>query len=511
MNIKTAVIKTTCALLSTIMVSSAACGFSASAKTDSFTITNPYSNIDWDSVNQYKTALHSHTNASDGKITLRQSLERHYETGFDIVSVTDHGVVDYSWREKKSPDFMHKALNLVGRNIDGLDYLGDSGSFEKGMGYTMLSRGGDEYLVTDDGREIMQIPCGIEQNAISVNAHVNSWFADFHRNLPNDYQDAVRGVEKEGGLCVINHPGEYSNARYELYQKDAYNLENASYKYLFQKFYGIIDKYDSCLGIDINSKGDDRTRYDRKLWDLMLTKAAESGKTVLAVATSDAHQLDKIDTGCTYILASEKTSESVKSALKNGEFFPSSTCICNYEELCQIAESIKEFYGETELYAELSDIITAYDAERAELEKTGKRSNVWERYKAIDDDGYFNRSARPMIKSITVDDSKNTISVKSSDALLVRWISDGKLIATTKANDGTLDLDDYADEIGGYIRAEVFGEGGIVYTQSFTLNAEQKTPQKNHFLNLGFMDFLIPNLNNYLSLLIRAVKGLFTK
>ncbi|MBK6090245.1 hypothetical protein, partial [Ruminococcus difficilis] len=106
---------------------------------------------------------------------------------------------------------------------------------------------------------------------------------------------------------------------------------------------------------------------------------------------------------------------------------------------------------------------------------------------------------------------KNTISVKSSDALLVRWISDGKLIATTKANNGTLDLDDYADEIGGYIRAEVFGEGGIVYTQSFTLNAEQKTPQKNHFLNLGFMDFLIPDLNNYLSLLIRVVKGLFTK
>ena len=33
-----------------------------------------------------------------------------------------------------------------------------------------------------------------------------------------------------------------------------------------------INKYDSCIGIDINSKGDGRTRYDRKLWDILLSK-----------------------------------------------------------------------------------------------------------------------------------------------------------------------------------------------------------------------------------------------
>ncbi|MBQ7596119.1 MAG: hypothetical protein IJU45_05590, partial [Clostridia bacterium] len=419
--------------------------------------------------------------------------------------------VNYSWREKPSFAFMHAALGLVGKNEGELDYLGDSGTFAKGMSYTMVSRNGDDYLVTGDGREIMRVPYGIEQNAISVNAHVNSWFADFHRNLPNDYQDAVRGVEKCGGLCVINHPGEYSNARYELYQEDAYNLDNLSYRYLFQKFYGIIDKYDSCIGIDINSKGDDRTRYERKLWDLMLAKAAESGKTVLAIASSDAHQLDKIDTGSTIVLAGEKTSAALKSALKKGETFPYSTCICNYEELVQIADSIKEFYGETELYSELCGITEQYDARRSELAKTGKRSNVGERYKAIDDEGSFNRSARPVINSVTVDDSKNTIKIDSSNALLVRWISDGKVILNTTASKGVIDLDDYSEELGGYIRAEVFGEGGMLYTQSFTLNAQEKQPQKTCFINLGVLDVIIPDINNYAALIIRAIKGIFAK
>ena len=38
--------------------------------TTTVTISNPYENIDWSTVNTYKAALHSHTNASDGDMTL---------------------------------------------------------------------------------------------------------------------------------------------------------------------------------------------------------------------------------------------------------------------------------------------------------------------------------------------------------------------------------------------------------------------------------------------------------
>ena len=33
---------------------------------------------------------------------------------------------------------------------------------------------------------------------------------------------AILGVDKAGGISVINHPGEYTQARYELYEEDAF-------------------------------------------------------------------------------------------------------------------------------------------------------------------------------------------------------------------------------------------------------------------------------------------------
>lgn len=500
--------KLVCVAMSVVMFFTCIPVFAQAA--DDITISNPYADVNWSTVKQYKTALHTHTNASDGDQTLRQSLERHYETGYDVVAITDHGTVDYSWSDPDAGSkFVGKALKLVGRTDFAIDYLGDSGSFANGMTYRMVNRNGDDYLVMGDGKEIMKIPYGIENNAVSVNAHVNSWFADFCNNGPCDYRAAVKGVEKAGGVSVINHPGEYSDARYELYQEDAYNLDNLAYRYFFQKIYGFVDKYDSCIGIDINSKGDDRTRYERKLWDLMLAKAAESGKTVFAIASSDAHQVDKIDTGCTYILAQNKTSADIRSALENGEFFASSTCISNHDELVQIAEGIKTFYGETELYKTLADVIARYEAERAEKEQKAKKSNVGVKYSALDGEGYLRTATRPEIKSVIVNDNDNTITVNSKNTVIVRWISDGKLIATTKASDGKIDLDDYKDVIGGYVRAEVFGEGGVMYTQSFTLNAEQKTEQKDISINLGMFDFLIMDLNMVFGLIGRGIKNLF--
>ncbi len=506
-NFRRILMKTGCVALSVLMLSSSIPVFAESG--DSISITNPYSNIDWENVNQYKTALHTHTNASDGDITLRESLERHYESGFDIVATTDHGTVNYSWSEFKGPSFIGKALKLFGRTDFNLDYLGTEGSFAKGMTYKIETRNGDDYLVTADGREMMRIPYGIENNAVSVNAHVNSWFADFRNNLPCDYYQAITGVEKKGGVSVINHPGEYTNARYELFQEDAYNLSNPSYRYFFNKFYGMINDYDSCIGIDINSKGDDRTRYDRKLWDLMLAEAGKSGKTVYAIASSDAHQTNKIDTGFTYILAENKTSEAVRSALLNGEFFASSTCLCNHDEMKQIADSIKKFYGETPLYKELTDIVARYEQARLEKLNSSSDSNVSVKYEAIDDDGYFNRPSRTMINEIQVDDDENTISIDSENALVVRWISNGQVIETTKSSDGTIDLDDYSDVLGDYVRAEVFGEGGIVYTQAFTINAAEKEVQEFTYKNYGMFDFLFAEIDRYGGLLVRIIKNLF--
>lgn len=485
------------------------CSPLAFAADEGYTITNPYANINWETINQYKTALHTHTNASDGDDTLLESIERHYETGFDIVSTTDHGISDKGWTQSNA-NIVTDVMSLIGKTDGNLVYLEESGEFANGTAYQTITRNGDDYLITDDGREILRVPYGIENNALSVNAHVNSWFAPFEYNLPSDYHEAITGVDKAGGVSVINHPGEYTQARYELYQEDAYNLDNWTYSYYFNKFYGYIDKYDSCIGIDINSKGDGRTRYDRKLWDLMLAEAATEGSTVTAIATSDAHQLDKIDTGSLIVLAEEKTSANVKSALLNGEILPQSTCIANRDELAQIAESIKIYYGETELYNELITLVAEYDAEREEIIEENDDGQVGVSYTALDDEGYHSTGIRPVINSITVDDNEDTITIDSDNALIIRWISDGKLIATTKADDSAFDLNDYENDIKGYVRAEIFGEGGIVYTEAFTLNAEDAAGDgTDTIFNFGFLDFIFALVDRYGGYLIRVIGNLF--
>ncbi len=485
--------------------------FASETSADGYTITNPYKNINWETVNQYKAALHTHTSASDGDDTLLESIERHYETGYDIVSITDHGISDNSWTDSsKNSTLVTTVMSLIGKTDGELVFLEEKGSFPKGVSYEMKNINGDDYLVTADGHEILRIPYGIENNAVSVNAHVNSWFAPFEDNMPSGYRNAIVGVEKAGGISVINHPGEYTQARYELYQEDAYDMSNPSYNYYINKFYGYIDKYDSCIGIDINSKGDGRTRYDRKLWDIMLSKAAEEGKTVTAIATSDAHQLDKIDTGSLIVLAESKTTENVRKALVNGEILPQSTCIHNRDELAQIADALKAHYGETELYKTFVTLVNEYDAECEEIANSADDGQVGVRYTSLNDEGFVATATRPSIKSITVNEDEDTITIDTEDALLVRWISDGKLIATTKADDLAFDLNDYEDEISGYIRAEVFGEGGIVYTEGFTLDADEATDNENEFiLDFGFMDFIFALIDRYGGLIGRIISNLF--
>lgn len=481
------------------------CAPFAFAAESGYTITNPYKDINWETVNQYKAALHTHTNASDGDDTLEASLERHLETGYDVVAITDHGISNTSWTESDA-NIVTSVMSLIGKTDGELKYLDKKGTFSNGIGYEIITRNGDDYLVADNGTEMLRIPYGIENNALSVNAHVNSWFAPYENNMPSGYRNAILGVDKAGGISVINHPGEYTQARYELYQEDAYDMSNPSYSYLIKKFYGYINNYDSCIGIDINSKGDGRTRYDRKLWDLMLSWSAEKGKTVTAIATSDAHQLDKIDTGSTIILSETNTTESIKNALIKGEILPQSTCVHNRDELAQIAEGIKAHYGETELYKEIANLVVEYDAEREEIINEGDDGQVGVRYTSLDDEGFVKTNTRPVIKSIAVNDAEDTITIDADNALIIRWISDGKLITTTKADDTAFDLNDYESSIKGYVRAEIFGEGGIIYTESFTLDADKATGNDTETIfDLGFLDFIFALVDRYVSLLGRLI------
>lgn len=488
----------------------------AAEEDGSYEITNPYENINWDTVTAYKTGLHSHTNASDGDDTQKESIERHVEAGFDIVATTDHGTVNYSWGESSENKLIYGVMSLIGKTEGEIVALGSSGTFDNGIAYTYgTADNGDDYLVLEDGTKMLRVPYGIENNAVSVNAHVNSWFVDHCDNSVTTYEDAVKGVHALGGVSVINHPGEYTKARYELRSEDAYNEDNIVYNYYINKFASLLDRYDTCIGIDMNSKGDNRTRFDRILWDVLLKRFSATGKNVYAIASSDAHQLSVIDTGYTLALLEEQTSPALKACLENGEFFAASHCLGNYDELCDIAAALKEFYGETELYNKVNSTAEEMLAKIEGIEngEYAADESIGITYSTLDDNGYNTAEADPRITKITVNEATDEITISTTDALIVRWISDGELICTQKAGEATFDLNDYSDVLGDYVRVEVFGEGGIVYTQAFLLDASEKAGTsevvKGLYTDLGVLDFLFAEFNNWFAIIGRFFGNLF--
>ncbi len=419
-----------------------------------YTIVNPYADVDW-SWEQYKTDLHTHTNASDGDDTLKDMLEVNYDYGFDIYAVSDHGTVNYSWTNQQ-PSAALKLFCAVKEGYSDIVDLDGEGTATNGNRYTVLTENDSDYYTQTyadgtKGQRMLRVPYANEQNPTSLNnAHVNTWFVDYGHGVvggTSDYETPIKAVDELGGLSVINHPGEYTNARDEECTADAYNYDDTLYKYYIDKFTSILSKYDSCIGIDVNSKGDGRTRFDRKLWDILLMNLAPTGRNVNAIATSDAHSIEAAFTGYTLMLMPENTVDSLYNCMDKGEFLAASRCLGNHDELKEIA----------------TYLVTNGDAEAAALGQSildAQAEDYNYQYEAA-----YDFAAAPQVNSIDVNDADDSIAINVDGDLCIRWIADGKTIGYGD----TIDLDDYSDEIGSYVRAEIFGEGGIVYTQAFLL------------------------------------------
>ncbi len=445
----------------------------AADKDVDYKINSTYANVDWSTYKQYKTDLHSHTTGTDGTSTKKETIEKHYDYGFDILAITDHGTTDYGWddistnkavkiamtvRRGKLPI---EALSLSGKTSDGKDYTYD-GSY-----YTEYDESGN----AEDS--MLRVPFGNEQNPTSFNnAHVCSWFVNYGNDTiggTSDYETPIKNINKLGGLCVINHPGEYSGARNAANYDEAYDTDNVKYNYVVNKFASILEKYHACLGIDVNSKGDYRTRYDRKLWDILLQKVVPTGRNVYGLATSDSHVESIINSGYTLMCMPEKTLPELRTAMEDGAFFAASYYMGSKAEIKAWADELKAAGVGLEL---AESFIEAYEKIVAE-EGNGKQSTIF----AFDQD-----AVTPKVKSISVDDVEDTITISTQDAYMVHWIADGIVIATGN----TIDLDDYSDEIGSYVRAEIVGEGGVIYTQPFTLEYDgAPEAQTDRFVDLG--------------------------
>ena len=444
-----------------------------------YTINNTYANVNWNTYNQYKTDLHSHSTVSDGDQTIREQVEAHYSHGFDIMALSDHGTVDYGWDKDTEAKTIRVVLSVKEGNRP-IDPLKASGVTDAGLDYTYAD---DYYKQYDENgnalHTMMRVPYANEQNPTSFNnAHVNTWFADYGNDVvggTSDYATPIRKIDALGGLSVINHPGEYTNARDEECFEDAYDMDNIHYSYVINKFANLLLKYDSCIGIDINSKGDSRTRFDRKLWDILLQKVVPHGRNVYGIATSDAHNPNIVNSGYTWMVMPELTTDALRTSMEDGAFFSASYYMGSREEIRAWASELAAAGVEPEFAAKLQ---ATYET-IVEEEKNGGQDTKFE----------FDQSAKvPMVTNVAVDENADTITIGTKDAYMVHWIADGEFIATGN----TIDLDDYSDKIGSYVRAEVIGEGGVLYTQAFTLEYEgAPEAEDTFFIDLGLPATLI--------------------
>ena len=460
--------------------------YAAKADRD-YTIINPYADVDW-SWDQYKADLHSHTTASDGSSSLKEMLEVNYKYGFDIYAVTDHGTVNYSWTKqdvipalKVFVDMKNPGTEMIALNPEGgLTFEGDR--------YSLVTENGDDYYYQTfedgtEGQKMLRVPFGIENNPSSLNnAHVNSWFVDYGHGIlggTSDYETPIKAVDELGGLSVINHPGEYTNARDEDCTADAYDYTDTMYKYYIDKFTNLLRKYPTCMGIDMNSKGDSRTRFDRKLWDILLMNLAPEGRNVLGLASSDAHSVGAAYTGYTMMPLAENTSENLKAAMSAGAFFAASKKLGNNEELKEICNYLLQ-NGDAEAVAIAEDVLAR------------QADDYNAKYEAPLD------VEAPYINAVVVDDAEDSITLDTTDDLCIRWIANGKTIAYGNS----IDLDEYGANLGSYVRAEIFGVGGIVYTQAFLLEydgAPIDTTEEEKFYDFWeFASFIPDNLIRFL-------------
>ncbi len=395
------------AVVAGVMAASVMAPASVAAVRSKYKITNPYETVDWDTWGAYKTQLHTHTTYSDSRLTLTETIERYYELGFDIVALTDHGVLGTDWTTPA------KMCTLIG-------YNGLYGNYD-----TLTEERNAEIMngVGRDGRGMYNLKRGIELNALVIRKnHVNGFFCDYGYDVwgtENDYETAVKKNAEAGGLTFLNHLGDWTGGGHDV----ANNKDPKTLQY----FADIFEKYPSCVGMEIINEIDTTTRNDRVLWDNLLKIVVPSGRNIWCFSNDDAHEMKNIGISFETFMLPSVSDETIRTAMENGTFFS-----VGRRARAELGE---QFFG-----------------------------------------GY--ETPYPIVTNIKVDDDKDVISVTAKDYDNIQWVSDGKIIAEGKSE---INLNDYADEIGCYVRFQLINnEGGMTFSNPFVVDdgtlAEKNVP-----------------------------------
>lgn len=377
-----------------------------------YTITNPYKDVRWGEWKEYKASLHSHTNASDGVPTIAESVEVHYEEGFDILAISDHAVFGVPWNEIPTTVPIYRLFKFGNTKMGEVDVLTAQRREEILSGVGRFNEDGTR-------QPMLEVTGANEINgATPINdCHINGFFmrageeyGQARMGVYGDYETVVRKVGQAGGITFLDHVGEYVGCENDP--------DRANEPYYINKLANIFLDYPSCIGMDINSGINNRTKYDYMLWDNVLMMTVPRGRNVHCLTFSDGHHADQYKRAYTYMCMSELSCKALRTSMETGAFF----CVSHYAR----ADLGDEFNGEE------------YET--------------------------------PYVSYLEVNQDTDTISFNAQNFDTVKWYSDGVVIA--EGEDLTsLDLNAYEDKLGCYVRFTLTGPGGILYSQAFPITA----------------------------------------
>jgi len=456
-NLKNKIAKIASLCLTMILAISSLSMLPVQASQATFTIVNPYENVNWATTGQYRAAHHTHTTFSDGSNTRLDMLIDLYNKGFDIVAITDHDTTTVSWDALPYTGSWNNNWEAIGTAIpttaqmnalrngtfDAAEFRGSfTGRRQQFNG--MISMGASNEISAQGG---FVDPDG---TVVYVGYHINAFFAqvpgdigltrtagvaDADRNT-GTMREVLQIVQDAGGLTHLNHPGRYTGAHLggingnESVARDPVHV--ARHVSLFMEF-------PSLVGMEIINKWDGESRNDRIFWDQILMQTMPQGRPVWGFSNDDSHMLTGNGHAWNVMLMPELTEEAVRESMVTGAFYG--------------VTRVDRRHGINHRWPDGTLVPGTPPQTRSAVDQyTGGTHNNFALQLLAE--------PTPSISNIIVDGSR--ISIQGRDFHTVIWIADGEIVHIGNMIDVSAVLG-----INSYIRAELIGAYGVAYTQPF--------------------------------------------
>ena len=246
---------------------------------------NPYKDIDWASVNQYKSNMHTHTTQSNDPIeefTTANVVDKYHAAGYKILALSDHDYCTYPWN--LFPQFMS---DVPARDPEALGMLAvPSNELSKDNTNSWSERTGGQFN------------------------HHNDFFTGRQGQEFASLQESYAYTYALGGMQIINHPGQYWSIdnTYSETQKDGPGWHATNFK-----------TFPSLVGLEVYNQGNRRPN-DRILWDQILERTMPE-RPVFGYSGDDTHNNEQLFRNYNMMLMESLTTEELKDAMRKGESY----------------------------------------------------------------------------------------------------------------------------------------------------------------------------------------------